>query len=88
MGLLDSYVSSGTEVAFVCHLAGWSTELLLIVLISRANNGLADGYWGSDIDEALQPTIASTSFIVFVSKAYIPLHDYEQTPPWGDSSRL
>jgi hypothetical protein len=49
MGILGSYVSSGTGVGFVCDPAGGSTELL-IVFISRANNGLADGYGGSDID--------------------------------------
>lgn len=59
MGLLDSYVSSGIGVGFVCDSAGGSTELL-IVFISRANNGRADGYGGPDIDEALQPAIAST----------------------------
>jgi hypothetical protein len=84
MGLLDSYVSSGTGVGFVCDSAGGSTELL-IVLISRANNGLADGYGGSNIDEALQPAIESTSVIVFVSMVYIPFHDYEQTLSWGYS---
>jgi hypothetical protein len=80
--LLNSCVSSGTGVGFVCDPAGGST-VLLIVFISRANNGLADGCGGSDIDEALQP--ASTSVIAFVSKVYIPLHDYEQTPSWGNS---
>jgi hypothetical protein len=84
MGLLDSYVSSGIGVAFVCDPAGWSTELL-IASISRASNGPADGYGGSDIDKALEPAIASTSVMVFVSKAYIPLHDYEETPCWGNS---
>jgi hypothetical protein len=84
MGLLDSYVSSSIGVGFVCDLAGGLAELL-IVFISRANNGLADGYGGSDIDKALQRAIARTSGIVFVSKAYIPLHDYEQTSSWGSS---
>jgi hypothetical protein len=82
MGLLGSYASSGTGVGFVCDPAGGSTELL-IVFISRANNGLADGYVGSAIDKALQPAIARTSGIVFVSKAYIPLHDYEETSSRG-----
>ena len=84
MGLLGSYVSSGTGVGFVCDPAGGLTELL-IVFISRANNGLADGYRGSDIEKALQPAIARTSGVVFVSKAYIPLHDYEETSSWGSS---
>jgi hypothetical protein len=84
MDLLNLCVSSGTGVGFVCDPAGGST-VLLIVFISRTNNGLADGCGGSDIDEALQPAIASTSVIAFVSKVYIPLHDYEETPSWGNS---
>jgi hypothetical protein len=49
--------------------------------------GLQMGMGGrtSILRKALQPAIARTSGIVFVSKAYIPLHDYEETSSRGSS---